>query len=128
MSLCVAPDYNIVGHSGAGPEHIFVPFGKPPNTLQERAQVVQNVFVATNCPSGDHTLAGAEIAIERVVEKPADDYFVFLLSDANLGQYGVSARTLSQAMQINPKVTNSLQPLSAVTCISGEYLRNLYIE
>jgi len=44
------------------------------------------------------------MAIERVVEKPADDYFVFLLSDANLGQYGVSARTLSQAMQINPKV------------------------
>ena len=99
-----AADYNIVGHSGAGPEHVFVPFGKPPSSAQDRARVIQDIFTATNCPSGDHTLAGAEVAIERVLEAEADDYFVFLLSDANLGQYGVSPRALSQALTVNPKV------------------------
>ena len=38
--------------------------------------------------SGDHTEAGLTHAITDVLSDPADDYFVFLLSDANLADYG----------------------------------------
>ena len=39
---------------------------------------------AATCRSGDTTLVAGEDAIEAVVAEPADDYFVFLVSDANL--------------------------------------------
>ena len=40
---------------------------------------------------GDLTLEAARKAIEEIVEEEADDYFVVLLSDANLDQYSIGA-------------------------------------
>lgn len=39
-----------------------------------------------SCPSGDNSLEAAKLAVKEVVAEEGDDYFVFLLSDANLGR------------------------------------------
>ena len=61
---------------------------------------------ANYCMSGDHTLAAACHAVEAVVQEEGDDYFVFLLSDANLAQYGVSATTLAAALLSDERVNS----------------------
>jgi hypothetical protein len=35
-------------------------------------------------------------AIRNIVKEEADDYFVLVLSDANLNQYNINAETLNQ--------------------------------
>ena len=61
---------------------------------------------ANYCMSGDHTLAAACHAVQAVVQEEGDDYFVFLLSDANLAQYGVSATTLAAALLSDERVNS----------------------
>lgn len=88
---CRRYDYSIVGHDGESPLIPFVNFGKPPTKQQERLEVIEKMFWnAMFCASGDHTLAAAEHAVKEVMKQDADDYYVFLLSDANLASYGVS--------------------------------------
>jgi hypothetical protein len=53
---------------------------------------------------GDMTLEAARRAIEEVVAEEADDYFVVLLSDANLDQYSISAADLSGLISADPRV------------------------
>ena len=54
---------------------------------------------------GDNTLQGTRRAIERVRERPdADDYLVFVLSDANLGRYGVTASDFGEVLTSDPSV------------------------
>lgn len=75
-------------------------------------------FLSEYCASGDHTLLAAEKAIKevrkktisdyaltfltvfllllQVVKEEADDYFVFLVSDANLGRYDITPEDLSK--------------------------------
>ena len=68
-------------------------------------QVIRNMIEhAATCRSGDTTLVAGEDAIEAVVAEPADDYFVFLVSDANLQGYGVSPEQLSTSLTSNAKV------------------------
>lgn len=43
-------------------------------------------------------LAAGVRAIREVKRSPADDYFVFLISDANLEGYGVRPETLASAL------------------------------
>jgi len=99
-------DYSIVGHSGETPEEVFVEFGKPPKAPEDKHRVLRNMYAATRCMSGDNTLAGAIKAVEAVVKEPGDDYFVFLLSDANLAGYGVSARSLTKALCSDKRVNS----------------------
>jgi len=99
-------DYSIVGHSGDTSEDIFVDFGKPPRTPAEKYNVLRNMYAATRCMSGDNTLAGSIRAVQRVTEEPGDDYFVFVLSDANLAGYGVSARSLTKALCSDKRVNS----------------------
>ena len=49
---------------------------------------------ASFCMSGDNTLAAAHKAVHDVRAVEGDDYFVFVLSDANLQMYGVSPKTV----------------------------------
>ena len=80
-------DYAVWAHSGGGPRHVLVDFGKPPATPRERYEVVRAMFAHANgCPTGDHTLGSARAAVAEVAGADADDYFVFVLSDANLGR------------------------------------------
>ena len=59
---------------------------------------------ANQCFSGDNTLASAVKAVEHVKESPADDYMVFLLSDAMLAQYRVTPKNLADALLSDPMV------------------------
>jgi hypothetical protein len=53
---------------------------------------------------GDLTLEAARKAIEEIVEEEADDYFVVLLSDANLDQYSIGAADLAELINLHPRV------------------------
>ena len=41
------------------------------------------------CRNGDCTLEATRCAIQDVVGAPADGYFVFVVSDADLARYGI---------------------------------------
>jgi hypothetical protein len=43
-------------------------------------------------------------AVDLVTAVPADDYFVFLISDANLAAYGVSSAMVADALLSDPRV------------------------
>ena len=119
-------DVSIVGHSG---ESFCIPFvgggaasvkveapgahssgagHKPmPRNRKERLEVIRHIYSHANfAMSGDHTLAAAMSAVEQVTKEDADDYFVFLLSDANLSQYGVSAQNMAAALLGDQRVNS----------------------
>merc|ERR1712070_948278 len=98
--------WNIVGHSGNGPEISFVDFGQPPRTRQQRAQVLGQMNSASAiAASGDSTVEAIQAAVKRVASQEADDYLVFVVSDANLGGYGITPDMLKRALTADPKVT-----------------------
>jgi len=85
--------YAIIGHSGEGPVIPFVEFGKPPKNENEALKVLRRMHAHTEyCPSGDSTVEALRCATDQVLAEEGDDYFVFLLSDANLDRYGLSAK------------------------------------
>ena len=59
---------------------------------------------ALYCGSGDNTLASMQLAIQEITKGDANDYFVFVLSDANLNSYGISGEVLTRLMIADPKV------------------------
>ena len=59
---------------------------------------------AQYCWSGDHTLEGTDLAIKRITAEEADDYFVVVLSDANLERYGIPAEAFGKALTSDPRV------------------------
>ena len=107
--------YEIVGHSGESHDVRFVgskgadegsgdgmPRGRP-----ERLAVIQEMYNhASFCMSGDHTLAAALYSVQQVVAEPGDDYYVFLCSDANLAMYGVSPKSLAEALLGDTRVNS----------------------
>jgi len=98
--------WNIVGHSGNGPEVPFVEFGNVPRTRMQRAAVVSSMTSAAGiAASGDTTVEAIEAAIKRVTAEEGDDYLVFVVSDANLGGYGITPEMLQRALTSDPKVT-----------------------
>jgi len=89
--------YAIVGHSGDGPEMTFVDFGKPPKNEKEALKVLRKMHAHTEyCSSGDSTVEALQVGIERVLKEEGDDYFCFLLSDANLGRYGIPLKEIGK--------------------------------
>ena len=82
-----------------GPHIPFVDYDKPPSGPKERLKVLEKMKVHTEyCSSGDSTVEALRLGIKYVVEKEADDYFVFLVSDANLSRYDISPRELTDWM------------------------------
>lgn len=59
---------------------------------------------AQYCWSGDHTLEGTDLAITRITAEEADDYFVVVLSDANLERYGIPAEAFGKVLTSDPRV------------------------
>lgn len=55
-------------------------------------------------PSGDRTVEGIHKAVKDVVKEDGDDYFVFVVSDANLGRYGIQPQQIRDALTQNAKV------------------------
>ncbi|KAJ9470157.1 hypothetical protein DIPPA_32734 [Diplonema papillatum] len=106
-------DYSIVAHNGDSPYIEIVPFGQPPQTELDRFAVIKAIYGGTSCLTGDNTLAAAKLAVQKVVEEEADDYFVVLISDANVSQYGIDASSLSEFLFADPRVTSHVVLISA---------------
>ncbi|KAJ3011525.1 UNVERIFIED_CONTAM: hypothetical protein HDU68_001637, partial [Siphonaria sp. JEL0065] len=97
--------YDIVGHSGDSPSIEFVNAAKPPQNELERLRILQNMSAhAQYCWSGDNTMLAAQKAISSIVKNDADEYFVIILSDANLKRYGISAHELSGILESDGRV------------------------
>eukprot|EP01062_Namystynia_karyoxenos_P006370 TRINITY_DN1222_c0_g1_i1.p1 TRINITY_DN1222_c0_g1~~TRINITY_DN1222_c0_g1_i1.p1 ORF type:complete len:1879 (+),score=516.05 TRINITY_DN1222_c0_g1_i1:79-5637(+) len=97
--------YDIVGHSGETDALDLVLKGKAPEGVRGRLEVVRSMYShASHCMSGDNTLAATLRAIREVAQDEADDHFVFVVSDANLAQYGVHPTVFAKALQEDPRV------------------------
>ena len=101
--------YEIVGHSGEEERLALVELDAQPSNRKDRLEVVRQMYThASFCMSGDNTLPGAIRAVRAAsVDKEAgrfDDYFVFLVSDANLAAYGVSPSALTEALTADKDV------------------------
>jgi len=98
-------DYAVVGHSGESDAISFVDFGKPPRDRKSRLQVIRQMYShAVFCSSGDNTVSALVRGIQAVAAEEADDYFAFLVSDANLRMYGIRGEVLASVLGSDPKV------------------------
>ncbi|XP_072214400.1 von Willebrand factor A domain-containing protein 8 [Excalfactoria chinensis] len=97
--------YDIVGHSGDGYNITLVENGKVPKNNKQRLEILKVMHAhAQFCMSGDHTLEGTEHAIREIAKEDADEYFVIVLSDANLERYGIEPATFAQVLTTNTQV------------------------
>ena len=79
--------------------------GKPPRNRAERFAVVNAMADhASFARSGDNTLSAGIRAMTEIVKEQADDYFVFLVSDANLRGYGISPQDLATALTSDRRI------------------------
>eukprot|EP01130_Rhizamoeba_saxonica_P014862 TRINITY_DN6540_c0_g1_i2.p1 TRINITY_DN6540_c0_g1~~TRINITY_DN6540_c0_g1_i2.p1 ORF type:complete len:188 (+),score=46.18 TRINITY_DN6540_c0_g1_i2:357-920(+) len=97
--------YSIVGHSGDSPEVVLVDYGEDVKGIKGRLKVMEKMIAHSQyCSTGDFTVDATAIAVENVVREEADDYFVFVFSDANLARYGIDPKVLGQELTKEPKV------------------------
>uniref|UniRef100_A0A8C0G0E2 VWFA domain-containing protein n=1 Tax=Chelonoidis abingdonii TaxID=106734 RepID=A0A8C0G0E2_CHEAB len=97
--------YDIVGHSGDGFNIALVGSDKVPKNNKQRLEIIKIMHAhAQFCMSGDHTLEGTEHAVREIAKEEADEYFVIVLSDANLERYGIPPVRFAQTLTINPQV------------------------
>jgi hypothetical protein len=90
--------YKIVGHSGDGANIEFVVPGKYPKTEKEAFEVISKMKAHSQyCLSGDNTLGAASHSMKEVVEEESDDYFVVILSDANIAQYNIHPNDIARS-------------------------------
>ncbi|KAI8912686.1 AAA domain-containing protein [Gorgonomyces haynaldii] len=98
--------YKICGHSGDGPQTDFLEKNKYPKNEKDIFTVLNKMMAhASYCMSGDTTLQAVTTAMKDVTKEEADDYFVVVLSDANLQQYNISTASIGQALKADPRVT-----------------------
>ncbi|XP_009461391.1 PREDICTED: von Willebrand factor A domain-containing protein 8 [Nipponia nippon] len=97
--------YDIVGHSGDGFDIALVGSDKVPKNNKQRLEILKIMHAhAQFCMSGDHTLEGTEHAIREIAKEEADEYFVIVLSDANLERYGIPPSRFAQVLTTNAQV------------------------
>ncbi|XP_053521402.1 von Willebrand factor A domain-containing protein 8 isoform X1 [Artibeus jamaicensis] len=97
--------YDVAGHSGDDYNIPLVPINKIPKDNKQRLEILKTMHAhAQFCMSGDHTLEGTEHAIREIVKEEADEYFVIVLSDANLSRYGIHPSKFAQILTGNPQV------------------------
>ena len=97
---------DIHGHSGSAVRlpllASLVPIsGVPKNVadVKDRISAVDRARShARSCLSGDGTVEAMKLALAHAAEVDADEKFVILISDANLGGYGVTPKELSQML------------------------------
>lgn len=98
-------DYALVGHNGDSDELPLVDFGKPPANKKERMDVcLKMVAYAQYCWAGDNTVNAMRKSISTVTAEPADSYFVFVVSDANLQQYSITPDMLTRIIRHDDRV------------------------
>jgi hypothetical protein len=69
-------------------------------------QVYIHLLSHANILVGDHTLSAGEHALKEIVKEEGDDYFVFLLSDANLAAYGITSKSLATILLSDKRVNS----------------------
>ncbi|GBG33165.1 von Willebrand factor A domain-containing protein 8 [Hondaea fermentalgiana] len=94
--------YAIHAHSGTAAEIPVVEMGKWP-TLSQRKQLPNKIqALAKGAVAGDNTLAATVRAHELLESldrrEPADENFLILISDANLGRYNIHPSQLQSAL------------------------------
>ena len=98
-------EYSILGHSGDTDDLVLAREGVQPANDRERLLVVRKMNAHTEiCDSGDNTLRACQKAIQQIVERDADEHVVFLLSDANLDQYGIGSDDLIRLLNQDKRV------------------------
>jgi von Willebrand factor A domain-containing protein 8 len=98
-------EYQIIGHSGDTDDLVLVKEGVEPKNDRDRLMVVRKMNAHTEiCDSGDNTIRSCEKAIQAIVERDADEHVVFLLSDANLEQYGIGSADLMRLLNQDKRV------------------------
>ena len=100
-------NYEIVGHSGETRSLRLVSGkNKTPKNRKERLEIIKRMIEhSRSCQSGDTTLQATVAALDAIDNEPADDYFLFLFSDANLEGYGVDPGVLAKLLSSkSPKV------------------------
>lgn len=97
--------YDIAGHSGDGYNIRLVSANKIPKDNKQRLEILKTMHAHSQfCMSGDHTLEGTEHAIKDITKEEADEYFVVILSDANLSRYGINPARFAQILTSDPQV------------------------
>ena len=80
--------------------------GEAPRAKLDRLKLIRKmVHHSQTCKSGDNTLAATRRAITDVTAKAADEYFVFVLSDADFQRYDVSSAELGNALLADERVS-----------------------
>ena len=114
--------YDITGHSGDSANIPFVKAGQPPKNEKEMIQILQQMWVHSQyCWAGDNTLTATSLAIKDIVKDEADDYYVVVISDANLKRYGIKSRELSEILEQDAKVSAVMLFIGSI----GEEANNL---
>jgi hypothetical protein len=97
--------YSIVAHSGNEAGIVLVDFDQPPKNKKERLQVCLKMIAHSQyCWSGDHTVDAMKHAVKTITSVDADSYSVFVISDANLEQYGIRPSTLARIIKSDDRV------------------------
>ncbi|CAG8505992.1 1372_t:CDS:10 [Ambispora gerdemannii] len=95
-------EYRIVGHSGDSPNVEFVTHGKYPKTEKDIFKVLKEMFTHSQFYN---TLNAASHAIKDIVKEQADDYFVVVLSDANISQYNIKPDDIAKVLKSDERVS-----------------------
>ncbi|KAJ2997148.1 von Willebrand factor A domain-containing protein 8 [Globomyces sp. JEL0801] len=93
-------NYKLFAHSGDGPDADLIPDNIYPKNEKDIFTIVNRMQVhASYCMSGDNTLSAISTAVKKITNEDADDYFVVVLSDANLHQYNISTHSLATGIE-----------------------------
>lgn len=77
------------------------------------------------CMSGDHTVEAIDRAVQRIVEEDGDDYYVFVVSDANLERYNIQPKRMGQKLVADPRVKAHAIFIASFADEAGRILRDL---
>ncbi|CAJ0865553.1 11051_t:CDS:10 [Entrophospora sp. SA101] len=91
--------------SGDSPNVEFVKEGKYPRNEKEEFKILSQMYLHSQfCLSGDNTLNATANAIKEITKEEADDYFVVILSDANIAQYNINPTDISKTLKSDDRV------------------------
>ncbi|CAG8551939.1 10699_t:CDS:2 [Diversispora eburnea] len=98
--------YRIIGHSGDSPNIEFVKEDKYPRTEKEMFKVLTQMYTHSQFCLSDNTLNATIQAIKEITKEDADDYFVVVLSDANITQYRINPEDIAKVLKSTEKVNS----------------------
>jgi hypothetical protein len=99
-------EYQLRVHSGSTADLELATFGAPPLSAEAKLDVVSRLAAhARGAQSGDRSLECLQRCIKDVAAEEADDAIVVLLSDANLGRYGIAPAQIASELASEPAVS-----------------------